>query len=218
MKCTFLDNTREPRGLGGFIMLKMMNFGHKDLALWGLRHLEIAPNSCILDIGCGGGQSVATLLERAPEGNVYGIDPTPLCVATSVRANADAIEEGRCDILQASAEALPFSASTMDIITAFETIYFGEDAPAACKEILRVLKPGGIFFICVELANLDTEYPAQAKWKKRAETLKMKIYSPEDFSTLLRTAGFARADMYVSQKRGRICVVARKPQTAEETV
>ena len=40
---TFFENTRKPVGLGGKIMVAMMNFGHSAMAEWGLSFLQPAP-------------------------------------------------------------------------------------------------------------------------------------------------------------------------------
>ena len=37
---SFFENTRKPVGLGGKIMVAMMNFGHSAMAEWGLRFLQ----------------------------------------------------------------------------------------------------------------------------------------------------------------------------------
>ena len=40
---SFFENTRKPVGLGGKIMVAMMNFGHSAMAAWGLHFLLSAP-------------------------------------------------------------------------------------------------------------------------------------------------------------------------------
>ena len=44
---SFFENTRKPVGLGGKIMVAMMNLGHSPVARWGLRFLELT-----LDLRC----------------------------------------------------------------------------------------------------------------------------------------------------------------------
>ena len=51
----FFDNTRKPTGLGGRIMVSMMNIGHRSLADWGLKYLKLNNDANVLDCGCGGG-------------------------------------------------------------------------------------------------------------------------------------------------------------------
>ena len=59
---SFFENTRKPEGLGGKLMLAMMNVGHRALADWGLQFAEIAKNARVLDCGCGGGASKASTI------------------------------------------------------------------------------------------------------------------------------------------------------------
>ena len=42
---SFFENTRKPVGLGGKIMVSMMNLGHSPVARWGLHFLELAPDA-----------------------------------------------------------------------------------------------------------------------------------------------------------------------------
>ena len=42
---SFFENTRKPVGLGGKIMVAMMNFGHSAMAAWGLQFLQPAPDA-----------------------------------------------------------------------------------------------------------------------------------------------------------------------------
>ena len=55
---SFFENTRKPVGLGGKIMVAMMNVGHSAVARWGLQFLNAAPDAKVLDCGCGGGATV----------------------------------------------------------------------------------------------------------------------------------------------------------------
>ena len=62
---SFLENTRRPAGLGGKLMVRMMNVGHRALARWGLRFLLLSADAKVLDCGCGGGANIRTLLKNA---------------------------------------------------------------------------------------------------------------------------------------------------------
>ena len=74
---SFFENTRKPVGLGGKIMVAMMNFGHSAMAAWGLHFLQPAPDAMVLDCGCGGGANIKTLLKLCPNGKVQGILQIP---------------------------------------------------------------------------------------------------------------------------------------------
>ena len=60
---SFFENTRKPVGLGGQLMVAMMNLGHSPMARWGLQFQRLAPNAKVLDCGCGGGANIKRLLE-----------------------------------------------------------------------------------------------------------------------------------------------------------
>lgn len=41
----FFQNTRKPEGLGGKLMVTMMNHGHASLSAFGLQHIAIQENA-----------------------------------------------------------------------------------------------------------------------------------------------------------------------------
>ena len=145
---SFFENTRKPVGLGGKIMVAMMNIGHSAMAAWGLHFLQLAPDAIVLDCGCGGGANIKTLLKRCPKGKVQGIDYSAVSVEKTRKVNAGAIAAGRCAVQQASVAELPFEAEQFDVVTAFETVYFWPELTQNFREVYRVLKPGGTFCGC----------------------------------------------------------------------
>ena len=158
---SFFENTRKPVGLGGKIMVAMMNLGHSPVARWGLHFLELAPDAKVLDCGCGGGANIKRLLKKCPEGIVKGIDYSPVSVERARSLNRAAIQEGRCVVWQGSVERIIFAKDWFDAVTAFETVYFWPDLPQCFREVYRVLKPGGTFLICNE-SNGDSD--KDEKW------------------------------------------------------
>ena len=123
---SFSVNTRKPVGLGGKIMVAMMNLGHSPVTRWGLRFLELAPDATVLDCGCGGA-NIRRLLKKCPQGIVKGIDYSPVSVEKSKKVNEAAIAEGRCAVLQGSVADMMFADNWFDAVTAFETVYFWSD-------------------------------------------------------------------------------------------
>ena len=128
---SFLENTRRPAGLGGKLMVRMMNVGHRALARWGLRFLPLSADAKVLDCGCGGGANIRTLLKKCPQGIVKGVDISDVSVTTARRVNRSAIADGRCAVWQGSVDELIFAADWFDAVTAFETVYFFSSATNA---------------------------------------------------------------------------------------
>ena len=109
-----LINARKPEGELGDKLLDRMNESHESLAQWGVSHLDIAADDIILDIGCGGGVNVERFLEMT-ENKVYGLDYSQIAVDKSKKLNQNAIDEGRCEIIQGSVSQLPFEDNSFDI-------------------------------------------------------------------------------------------------------
>jgi ubiquinone/menaquinone biosynthesis C-methylase UbiE len=195
----FFQNTRKPQGKLGKLMLIFMNSGHAKLAAWGFSQLHANANSHILDIGCGGGANIAKMLKDSPGSIVDGIDYSEESVAFSKKINALQLGK-RCNIRQGDVSCLPYPDQSLNLVTAFETIYFWPDLDAACKEIKRVLKPGGIFFVCCELDN-----PDNTTWTDRIEG--MTIYRGEDLKKRLLQIGFQSVGLH-RHKKGWICLEA----------
>ena len=200
---SFFENTRKPVGLGGKIMVAMMNLGHSPVARWGLRFLELTPDAKVLDCGCGGGANIKRLLKKCPQGVVKGIDYSSVSVEKSKRVNEAAVTKGRCDVLRASVTELPFESEQFNAVTAFETVYFWPDLPQCFREVWRVLKSGGTFLICNE-SNGDTD--KDEKWTEIIGG--MTIYKDIELKSCLEQAGFY--DIQIHKKKSWLCVTARK--------
>ena len=73
-RVTAEGNPRRPEGEAGRAMLARMNESHAHLVDWGLAHIELRVGDTVLDIGCGGGNTLARMAERVTEGHLVGID------------------------------------------------------------------------------------------------------------------------------------------------
>ena len=94
---SFFDNTRRPEGLGGKLMVSLMNVGHRSLAHWGMQFLPLSPEARVLDCGCGGGANIKKLLKRCPQGVVKGIDYSEVSAEKARKLNEAAIRAGRAN-------------------------------------------------------------------------------------------------------------------------
>ena len=204
---SFFENTRKPVGLGGKLMVAMMNLGHSPVARWGLQFLNAAPDAKVLDCGCGGGANLRKLLKRCPNGTVTGIDYSSVSVEKSKRLNAKAISEGRCCVLEASVAALPFEDNKFDVVTAFETVYFWPGMADCFREVYRVTKTGGIFLICNEVTG-DTD--KNDKWTQIISD--MTIYRDVQLKTALEEAGFTDIKIHKNAHQDWLCVTGQKQE------
>jgi demethylmenaquinone methyltransferase/2-methoxy-6-polyprenyl-1,4-benzoquinol methylase/phosphoethanolamine N-methyltransferase len=109
---------------------------------------RIQPGDKVLDVGCGTGNLTLTArgYTRAP-GSVYGIDASPEMIRT---AQEKARRTGSDVTFEVGLiEKIPYPESTFDVVISRLMVHHLPDdlKRQAFAEVLRVLKPGGLFFI-----------------------------------------------------------------------
>jgi SAM-dependent methyltransferase len=199
---------RKPSGPFGKRVVRAMNLSHAAMTDWALQQVTVAKTSAILDVGCGGGRTVARLAALAPEGKVFGLDYSAASVAVSRATNAREIETGRVQIEQGSVAALPFPDRTFDIVTAVETHYYWPDLPANVRQVLRVLKPGGTFALIAETYRGG---PLRLLYGIVMPLLRAAFLSDAEHRDLLTQVGFAEVSTKHLPGKNWICVTGRRP-------
>jgi len=199
---------RKPSGPLGRRIVRAMNLSHSRMTDWGLQHLTVPKNAAILDVGCGGGETVRKLAALAPDGKVAGLDYSAASVAVSQNTNANDVAAGRVQILQGSVATLPFPDCTFDLVTAVETHYYWPDLPANVREILRVLKPGGTFALIAETYRGG---PFRFVYAIIMPLLRAAFLSDAEHRDLLTQAGFAEVTTEHVSGNNWICATGRKP-------
>ena len=201
----FVNQTRKPEGRLGKLMLSSMNTGHAKLADWGFTHLpEISPEKAV-ELGCGAGRNAGELLKKYTQVHVTAVDYSALSVEKTKEYNKKMIDAGRCEVLQDDVSELKLPDEAFDLATAFETIYFWPGLEKCFAQVVRILKPGGVFLICNESDGKD---PTGTKYEGFIEG--MKCYTPEQIEAALKAAGFSEvfSDHHLSKPW--ITVIAKK--------
>ena len=104
--------------------------------------LAAGPGSRLLEVGCGLGDDAATLAKRvAPGGSVVAVDGS--------QAMVDAARQRHGDIAglsfeNADATQLPYEDATFDGCRIDRVLQHIADPAAAIREMVRVLRPGGV--------------------------------------------------------------------------
>ncbi len=184
-----------------------MNASHAAVTRWGLDRIPIDEDSTILDVGCGGGQTIDRLASRT-RGKVYGVDYSATSVTSARQMNQRAITEGRVDIQQASVSRLPFPDMWFDLAVAVETHYYWPDLPRDVREIMRVLKPRGKFLIIAETyrgRRNDWLYRPTMTYLLRAAYLTV-----DEHRQLLVDAGYLDVQVLVEKSKGWICAIGTR--------
>ncbi len=149
----------------------------------------------VLDLGCGAGIDVFIAAQLVgPQGKVIGVDMTDEQLEVA-RRNVDPImanigfKNSNVEFVKGRIEEIPVESGTVDVVISNCVINLSEHKEKVFKEIWRVLKPGGEFYIADIIA--DRRIPARLASDKRlySECLTGAAYSG-DLTRTMRRAGF----------------------------
>ena len=204
-----VSQCQNPSGWLGRLALWNMNSRHSKVTDWGLEHVSIANNYTILDVGCGGGRTLNKLAAMAAQGKVYGIDHSEESVATSKRANARLIREGRVEVHHGYVSQIPFREGTFDLVTAVETHFWWPNLPTDMREVLRVLKTGGTLIVIAEVYKGANNTVAKLA-EKYASRAGMKMLGIDEHRELFSQAGYSDVQIVTESNKGWICGIGTK--------
>ncbi|MBR1824612.1 MAG: class I SAM-dependent methyltransferase [Ruminococcus sp.] len=196
---SFTDNFGNPKGLLGRIMLTTMDKEHLPMAQWALEKIKIPENGKVADIGCGGGYNIKRMLEMSARAKFVGLDISDESVKRAQKVNKDQLGK-RVKIIKGSAEKLPFKENSIDLVTAFETVFFWKKPEKGFREVYRSLVKGGCFAVICNYGDPDID------WEKKVPC--MTRYTAEQTAAMLEKEGFA--DISVDKKDNLFLVMGYK--------
>jgi predicted TPR repeat methyltransferase len=124
-------------------------YGHD--ALFGMSFEYVKPNDCLLDIGIGTGLASQAFAKVGLE--VYGLDgSTEMLKVCDSKAFAKELK-----IFDLQDRPLPYTDSFFDHVISCGVFHFFDDLDTIAKEVLRLIKPGGIFAFTVAALTSDEE-------------------------------------------------------------
>jgi SAM-dependent methyltransferase len=142
--------------------------------LWVFDQIRLAPDSRVLELGCGPGRLWSENIMRTPVGwDITLSDFSPGMLQEAQYNLADHAHRFRFEIIDA--QSIPFELGRFDAVIANHMLYHVPDRAAALSEIRRVLKPGGRLYATTvgeshlsELTDLAGRFdPSLAAWGGR---------------------------------------------------
>jgi SAM-dependent methyltransferase len=97
----------------------------------------------VLDVGCGTGANSAWLSQRAGRRLIVGLEPEPYALELARRRGL------AVHFICADAARLPVASGSATLILCCDVLEHIEDDRAACRELARVLAPGGLLVATV---------------------------------------------------------------------
>lgn len=171
---------RQPASCLGWFILKPLPKVRQKLD-FEFRHLpKPRPNQRLLDAGCGNGSFMSSAAEAGWK--VSGVDPDPQAVATAKGLGLD--------VRQGSIKVFEDLASCFDVVTLSHVIEHVHDPKALIRDIYRLLRPGGTFFI--ETPNIDSVGSRIYKqhWRGVEAPRHLVLFNHKSLRDLLLEVGF----------------------------
>jgi ubiquinone/menaquinone biosynthesis C-methylase UbiE len=114
------------------------------------------PYEKAMELGCGTGFFLLNLMQGGviKKGSVTDLSPGMVRVALRNAAHLGLDVDGRV----ADAERIPYEDNSFDLVVGHAVLHHIPDLPAAFREILRVLKPGGRFVFAGEPTRIGDWY------------------------------------------------------------
>lgn len=114
---------------------------------------------------------------------IKGIDISEDMIASAIKRNKKAVEQGRAVLSLGDCCNLDFQTEMFDAVTSVNTIYFWSDTVKGLTEINRVLKDRGIFVSAV----YSQEWLKKLSYTKKG----FKFFSKKDYISDGKKAGFS---------------------------
>ncbi len=158
------------------------------------RHLAARPESGqparLLDVACGTGSALKQLAKAHPKLSYFGIDLSPHYARKARQQLADVAQLA---IAVENAEAMPFADDSFDVVTC---VYLFHELPRnarrkVAREMLRVLKPGGLLVVedSAQVADSAAIEPALRSFPREFHEPFFDDYLGDDLAALFAEVG-----------------------------
>jgi len=171
-----------------------------------IARLKINENTHVLDVGCGVGGPAVYIADQTGC-KVTGIDVSDVGVEMANKLAKKANLEDRTDFHIGDAMKMPFSDNTFDLAISLNVMNVFEDKAGLFKEVLRVLKPQGIWAFLSGTFDIGDD-PETREKLARGYLIPQFYDSLPDYRAKLTEAGFKIeeiteyvADFWVQVKR-----------------
>lgn len=103
----------------------------------------IRPGTWLLDVGCGPGRATARVVDL--DIDVLAFDVSKAMVRLAQQRFARTGARARTAFMAADAMRFPMRSASLDYVMAYGVLHHVPDPPRVCREIGRVLSPGGLY-------------------------------------------------------------------------
>jgi phosphoethanolamine N-methyltransferase len=147
-------------------------------------------NKSILDIGCGTGGVEVVLAGKFDIDRVTGIDVEPQLVERTQKLVDKKGLSAKVKVELVDPGPLDFANNEFDIVFSKDSMIHIPDKNAIFSEILRVLKPGGVFAASDWLVGENADSSPEWARVRNLSHLDFKVFTAAETELAMRQAGF----------------------------
>lgn len=107
---------------------------------------SLPPGGRVLEIGCGRGVGAGLILKEFHPSRIHAMD-LDIDMIRKAKKRLTVREQEKISLFVGNAESLPLPAGSFEAVYGFGVLHHLPDWRAGVREIARVLKPGGIYFL-----------------------------------------------------------------------
>lgn len=105
---------------------------------------RVRPGARLLDVGCAQGRSAFQWMDLDCE--IVGFDVSKALVRQAIARYERTKPRAKATFFVADATRFPLRSAIFDYVVGYGVLHHFPDPAATCREIVRTLKPGGVFF------------------------------------------------------------------------
>ena len=165
-----------------------------------INNIDLGSEDIVLDIGCGSGKAARLAAKICTNGKVIGIDPSTAMIRIS-NDNPDG-KLINLKFKKGSAEKIPVANKSFTKVIAINSLHHWQDYKKGLIEVVRILCPGGSFFISNDIVDGDTCGHGDGPLEK-----------PEHIISIIQKTGFIDISLekYYNEETGIYLIGSKKP-------
>lgn len=185
------DQLRKPSGWLASRVGKQMNESNRAIYDTIFGEMKAAARGTALEIGFGNGLFFPRYFEQAKNGRVFGLELSEKMVEAARMQNKKENRAGLLELSVGSSKDMPYADASFDIVVCVNVIYFWDYPAEHLREIYRVLKPGGLFYVGMRPEESLKNVPfakhgfilySETEWRDRVQEHKLLHIKTSTFS------------------------------------
>ncbi len=179
-----------PHGILSPFVARALNRGNEKAIVAAVTAAQAPRGGVAADIGFGGGVGLQLLLDGIGDGGVvHGIE-----IADDMlrRASSKFGNDSRLRLSRGSLTEVPLDGGSVDALITVNTVYFISELDEACRELARVLRPGGRAVIGIG----DPDVMARLPFVKHGFTIR----PVEEIAAALKDSGLHVEQSHIEDK------------------